>query len=190
MTFTTLVPPAAEPVSLADAKTYLRIGGDSEDALVASLVAAARARIEALTRLALVNRTIRVTLDRWTCGTVETRRVELPVRPVAELLEVRVADADGTPQIVTDRFTPEAGSSGKLAWTSGGFPWPRTRTGGIGIDYVAGFGPGPEAVPAGLAMAVKRLAAHGYHARDPGSLQEKLPDDVAGLLSPWRRIRL
>ena len=190
MTFTTLVPPAAEPVSLADAKAYLRVGHDGEDALVASLIAAARSRIEALTGLAMIERTLIVTLDRWTCGTVETRRVQLPMRPAGSLTAVRVYDAAGTPATVTDRFAVEAGHSGKLVWVAGGFPWPRQRTRGIEIEYVAGFGSGPEDVPAGLALAVNRLAAHGYQARDPGSLQDRLPEDVAGLLAPWRRVRL
>lgn len=190
MTFTTLVPPAAEPVSLADAKAYLRVGHDGEDELVVSLIAAARSRIEAQTGLAMIERSLRVTLDRWTCGTVETRRVQLPVRPVASLTAVRVFDKTGAPATVTERFAPEAGHSGKLVWAAGGFPWPRQRMRGIEIDYVAGFGSEPGDVPAGLALAVKRLAAHGYQARDPGSLQDRLPEDVAGLLSPWRRVRL
>jgi len=190
MTFTTLVPPAAEPVSLTDAKAYLRIGSETEDAAVASQIASARGRIEAVTGLALINRTLRVTLDRWTCGTVETRRVELPVRPAMSLTAVRVRDANGDAETVTDRFAVEAGNAGKLVWISGGFPWPRQRVGGIEIDYVAGFGPGAETVPESLALAVLRLTAHAYHARDPGRLDERLPEDVAGLLSPWRRIRL
>ncbi len=190
MTVSTLAPPAAEPVSVADAKAYLRIGNDAEDDLVAGLVAAARARIEAATGLALVHRTVRVKLDRWTCGTVETRRVELPVRPAASLVSVKVFDAAGEAQTVTDRFAVEAGHGGKLVWVAGGFPWPRQRVGGIEIDYVAGFGAEGADVPAGLALAVKRLAAHGYHARDAGLLQDRLPEDVAGLVSPWRRVRL
>jgi uncharacterized phiE125 gp8 family phage protein len=190
MTVTTLAPPAAEPVPLADAKAYLRIGHDGEDGMVAGLIASARARIEGLTGLAMINRTLRMTLDRWTSGTVETRRVALPMRPAGELVAVRVRDAAGVAETVTERFAIEPGQGGRLVWMSGGFPWPRQAAQGIEIEYVAGFGAGPGDVPDGLALAVKRLAAHAYHARDPGRLNERLPEDVAGLLSPWRRIRL
>jgi uncharacterized phiE125 gp8 family phage protein len=42
MHITTLVAPAAEPVGLAEAKEFLRIGYDAEDALVEGLIATAR----------------------------------------------------------------------------------------------------------------------------------------------------
>lgn len=38
----TLAGPAAEPLGLAEAKAYLRIGGDGEDGLVGALIKAAR----------------------------------------------------------------------------------------------------------------------------------------------------
>ena len=63
MTITTLVAPAAKPVGLAEAKEYLRIGYDGEDELVTGLIAGARSRIEAAAGLALIARTVRLTLD-------------------------------------------------------------------------------------------------------------------------------
>ena len=38
--------PAAEPISLADAKAHLRIDGSDEDALLTALIAAARMFVE------------------------------------------------------------------------------------------------------------------------------------------------
>ena len=42
----------------------------------------------------------------------------------------------------------------------------------------------------GTWLAVKRLVAHAYHKRDGETLNGPLPEDVAGLISPWRRVRL
>lgn len=42
----------------------------------------------------------------------------------------------------------------------------------------------------GLRLAVKRLVAHAYHARDAETIAGPLPADVAGLISPWRRVKL
>jgi uncharacterized phiE125 gp8 family phage protein len=190
MRVTTLVAPAGEPLGLAEAKEYLRIAYDGENSLVTALVAGARARIEELAGVAMISRTLRVTLDRWPSRTVETRVLRLPVGPAGTLVAVRVFDEAGEAQTVTGRFVLTPGRAGRLVWTSGAFPWPARRHAGIEIDYTAGFGEAPEDVAEGLRLAVKRLAAHGYHARDPGSTSGALPEDVAGLISPWRRVSL
>jgi uncharacterized phiE125 gp8 family phage protein len=190
MNITTLAAPAAMPLGLAEAKEYLRIGYDGEDDLVSSLIAGAAARVEQEAGLALIARTLRVTLDQWPRGAVELRTTRLPVRPAASLAAVRVKGADGTASTVTDRFALEAGRSARLVWVNGAFPWPGARAGGIEIDYVAGFGTEPDDVADELRLAVKRLVAFGYHARDAETIAGKLPEDVAGLLAPWRRVRL
>jgi uncharacterized phiE125 gp8 family phage protein len=190
MTLTTLVAPAAEPLGLAEAKAYLRIGYDGEDDLVAGLIAGARARVEQAAGLALIVRTLRLTLDRWSPGALERREVRLPVRPAGELVAVRVFDADDAAEDVTDRFMLEAGRAARLVWIGGGCPWPGRRRAGIEIDFTAGFGEAPEDVADDLRLAVKRLVSHAYLARDADTLAGPLPEDVAGLLSPWRRVRL
>lgn len=190
MNVTTLAPPAAEPVGLAEAKDYLRIGGDGEDALVGALIAGARERIEVLAGVAMISRTLRVTLNNWPRGTMERRTIELPVRPADELIAVRVFDAHGEAEDVTERFVLPLGRAARLVWVTGAFPWPRQRMNGIEVDYSAGFGEAADGVAEGLRLAVKRLAAHAYHARDPETLAGPLPADVAGLIAPWRRVRL
>lgn len=190
MIVTTLAGPAAEPVGLAEARDYLRIAATAEDGLVAHLIAAARSRIEEATGIAMITRSLRVTLDWWPRGTVDRRWLRLPARPAGALNAVRVFDRHGAAQVVTERFTLPAGRQAKLLWTDGAFPWPGQRLGGIEIDYDAGFGEAPEDVADSLRLAVKRLVAHAYAARDPETLAGALPVDVAGLIAPWRRVRL
>ncbi len=190
MHVTTLVPPAAEPLGLAEAKDYLRIAGEAQDTQVSAVLAAARARIEEATGLALIVRTLRVTLNHWPAGMLETRILRLPVRPAGELVAVRVYDKAGAAETVTDRFALEPGRPARLIWTGGRFPWPQRRAAGIEVDYTAGFGEAAEDVAGGLRLALKRLAAHAWLARDAGTLAGALPEDVAGLLAPWRRVRL
>ena len=190
MNVTTLVAPAAEPLGLAEAKEYLRIAYEGEDTLVGGLIGAARSRIEEWARVAMISRTLRVTLDRWPQRTVEMRTFHLPVRPAGDLIAVRVFDEEAGAEVVTERFTLAPGRAARLVWTSGAFPWPRARANGVEIDYVAGFGDAPQDVAEGLRLAVKRLIAHAYHSRDAGTINGPLPEDVAGLVSPWRRVSL
>lgn len=190
MNITTLAPPAVEPVTVAEAKAHLRIGFAGEDDLVAGLIAGARARIESASGIAMIRRTLKLQLDSWPRGTVETRVFRLPVRPAVVLGSVMLSDAAGDPVEVTDRFELEAGRSARLIWANGLFPWPRRRTASIEIVYDAGFGEEPEDVADDLRLAVLRLVAHAYQTRDPETLAHPLPADVMGLLSPWRRVRL
>jgi uncharacterized phiE125 gp8 family phage protein len=190
MNVTTLAGPATEPLGLAEAKDYLRIAYGGEDALVTGLIAAARSRIEELARVAMISRTLRVTKDRWPQRTMETRVFRLPVRPAGALVAVRVFDAEAVPETVTDRFTLSPGRAARLVWTNGRFPWPGARANGIEIEYAAGFGEAADDVAEGLRLAVKRLVAHAYHSRDASTIGGPLPEDVAGLISPWRRVTL
>jgi hypothetical protein len=57
--------PAAEPVSLAEAKAFLRVAHADEDVLISDLVQSAREPVEAVPGLALITQSWRVPLDAW-----------------------------------------------------------------------------------------------------------------------------
>ncbi len=63
-----LAGPASEPVTLADAKTFLRVDHDADDVLIGSLIAAARRLVETATRRALITQTWRLVRDAWPAG--------------------------------------------------------------------------------------------------------------------------
>ena len=73
--------PAAEPVTLAEAKAHARIDGEAEDGLVGSLIAAARAEVENRTGRALVTQKWRIVKDQVPASGV-MRLAPAPVRSV------------------------------------------------------------------------------------------------------------
>ncbi len=83
-----LAGPAEEPVSLGEAKAFLRLDGDAEDGLVTTLIAAARLHLEGTTGRALVSQSWRVVLDAWP----DSRVVALPVAPLVSLSAITAFD--------------------------------------------------------------------------------------------------
>ncbi len=187
MKATVLTPPDGEPVSLSAVKDYLRIGHEGEDALVASLIGSARARLEAELGIALVTRTLLVTLDKWPSALMK-RGVRLEPGPVRELVSVDSVGGDGAREDVTSRFVL---SGGRLCLR----PWsflPAIEAGGhIEVSFVTGYGLAGS-LPADLVLAVKMLAAQGYLLRDGGadSAEDALPTEINDLLAPYKGVRL
>jgi uncharacterized phiE125 gp8 family phage protein len=69
-----LTAPAAEPLSLAEAKAFLRVEHDDDDGVIAALIAGARLYVEGQTRRALLTQTWRLVLDAWpTSGRIGVR---------------------------------------------------------------------------------------------------------------------
>lgn len=146
-----LTPPALEPVSLADAKHFLRVEHDDDDDVIAALIAAARVHVEAQARRALIDRTWRLVRDVWPAS----GRLPVLPAPLREVTAIRVFDADGMPQLldVGDFAIDTASAPAVLAFARGASPAPGKLAAGIEIDIIAGYGDEPDALPAPLRQA-------------------------------------
>jgi uncharacterized phiE125 gp8 family phage protein len=183
--------PAAEPVTVQEAKAHLRIDGTAEDVLIASLILTSRLHVEAALDLALINQSWTLRLDRWPNG----QEVEIPMAPLQAVTAVRVKDANGSAMLVpaTSYLVDMASKPPRIVWNGAGRPDPGVPACGIEIDFLAGFGASPTSVPAPLKHAVLLLVAHWYEHRDSveiGAASARIPDVVSDLIQPFRKIRL
>ena len=183
--------PALEPLELADAKAHLRVDAGDEDGLISSLITTARLQVEAALDLALITQQWRWSADCWPPGSV----VELALRPVQSVEEIRVFDAAGSGTIVdaATYVVDTASNLTRIAAKSGSWPLPGARLGGIEIDFTVGYGAAASDVPADIIQALHLLIAFGYEHRDPahaGDFVRRFPEAVSDLLRPYRAVRL
>lgn len=184
-----LVPPASEPLSLADAKAFLRVAHDDDDAVITALIAAARGHVEALTRRALLTQTWRVTRDAWPRNGI----IALRIGPLQSVVAARVVDPDGTAHAVdVENFVVDTGGNA-IAAPSWALPMPGRRRAGIELDVLCGFGAAAGDVPDDLIQALLRLVAHWYDNRGIiaiGGTTAVLPAGVHELIAPHRMLAL
>lgn len=188
MNLTLLSGPAVEPLDLDDVKAHLRLDGDDEDALLASLITTSRVHVEVALGLALITQSWRRTDDCWPRSGV----VGLMTRPVQSVDRIAVRGSDGTQTLVAASDYTVDLVSGRLAPVSG-WPQPDVRLGGIEIDFTAGYGAAATDVPESIRQALRLLVAHWYEVRSPvniGTMATRVPDTVSELLRPYRAVRL
>jgi uncharacterized phiE125 gp8 family phage protein len=189
MTSYLLAGPAEEPLSLAEAKAFLRVDDTAEDGLIATLIAAARLHVEGSTARATIAQAWRVVLDEWPLD----GEVRLPVGPVLSLTSITVLDDDGEPhELDSDQFTVGGGDMLFVPAEVDGMPALRQRL-GIEIDYVAGFGTEPADVPSDLRQAMLALVAYWHANRDAVIVAGSgavVPAGFDRLISNYRRVRL
>lgn len=188
MTSYLLAGPVEEPVSLAEAKAFLKVDDDAEDGLIATLIGAARLHVEGVTGKALLAQSWRVVLDDWP----ENRVVKLPVSPLIAVTEISATDGNGAShEIALGQFGSEPDRL-IVPRVVVGMPALQERQ-GIEIDYVAGFGTEPEEVPADLRQALLGLVAHWHEHRDAvivAGAGSVVPLGFDRLLAAHKRVRL
>lgn len=184
MTSYLLAGPATEPLTLAEAKLWLKLDGDDEDALVGALIASARLHVESVTGRALIAQSWRLLLDEWP----ENFVVRLPVSPVLSLTAIAVHDTDsGSTALDLDGI--DVGRSELLLPADHARP-PMREYQGIAIDYVAGYGADADEVPEALKQALLLLIAFWFEYRDSVVVGSVAPAGFEALVAPYRVVRL
>lgn len=163
MTLKKLAEPAELAVSLADAKTNLRIEQDDTtlDALLAIWIAGIVAEAEQTSGSAFINRPMRVTLARF--GDV----IRLAA-PTFSVESVKFFDPDGEEQILDSQvyYVNKETQPGYLV-PARGRNWPTTACGPnvVTVNFTAGHGPTSASTPACVKLYVLARLAQQW---DPG----------------------
>ena len=178
--------PLSEPLSLAEAKAWLRVEHDDDDEVIAALIAGARVHVEAQTRRALITQQWRIVRDSWP----DSGRIAVLPAPLRALTAARVYRIDGTAHALDEEaiVVDAASEPGVLAFVPGTLPEPGRVAAGIELDVETGYGDEPEDVPEPLRQAIRMLVAHWYENRGLTGEGQLLPQSVAALLAPYRML--
>ena len=182
-----VTPPLQEPVSLAEAKAWLRLDTSDEDDLIAALITSARLVVETTTRRALIAQGWRLILDGW-----PPDALRLPLAPFIALGGIVVTAADGSVQTVQPaQYSLDASPEAARLALACGLAAPRSIA-GIAIDFTVGYGDTPASVPQALRHAILALVAAWHANRGEATTVQhaRLPDTAEALIAPWRRLRL
>jgi uncharacterized phiE125 gp8 family phage protein len=164
---TILADGVVEPVSLTDAKNWMRIDYTSDDTLIQSLINGSRIHIEKLTGVAFVNKLLK-TYIQLTGFEPSVWMVDLPYGPVICIDSVRIKTGINSWETLTKNEDYEV-IAGKL--------WLYTQ-GNYEIQYQSGY----SSVPEDIANDIMALVAWQYENRgkkmnaDPQALISQYPN--------------
>ena len=152
----TLVAPVAEPVSLSEARAWLRIGTDGDDTVLSAMIAAARSRFEAETGRALMARTVRERFAPLPRAGRDGSVMLVPALwPVTGLVSAQVVGSSGVLTAAPEGFVSLAGRQLRLAHA----------VDGLVLTYTAGAA-SANAVVLADRVAVLEILASLYARRD------------------------
>jgi len=183
--------PAAEPIGLAEAKAHLRVDTSDEDTLISSLSVAARMLIERTLGLALITQGWSHYIDAWPHGCC----IALPLSPVQTVSAVTLHDPDGGTNVLDpgDYTVDVLSDPARIVLTSAVPSLGLRPFNGFEVAFVAGFGDAGASVPQPIRQALLLMVAHWFERREPVELgpgPQGVPAIAAGLLQPYRRVRL
>lgn len=176
-------PPAAEPLDLEDARTFLRVDGSGEDDLISNLITLARQDFEALTGRALINQTWTWALDAWPrkaadsgdwSGTrdgpismFDAPSLTIPKAPLSSITSITTYDTAGTGTLwaASNYQVDTISVPGRVAPANTVWPTATRALNAIVVVFVAGYGASASAVPIDIRHALKAHIARAYERR-------------------------
>ena len=198
--------PTQEPVTLVEAKAHLRVDFADDDALITSLIAAARQAAETLTGRQLTTARWKQVLDCFPGGALMGFGVDRPFSlpghailiakaPLQSVVSIEYLDMGGVLQtLAAPTYTVDAACEPARITPVFGQVWPVSlpQIGAVSVTFDAGYG-GPSLVPDGIKAWIKirvgSLYAHREEVAVTGRGQGIVPlPFIDGLLDPFRVI--
>ncbi|MCI5049588.1 MAG: head-tail connector protein [Rickettsiales bacterium] len=147
--------PSVEPLSVSEAKLFLRIDTSDDDSLIGDFITAARELAEAMTGRSLITQSWRVTYEN-----AAPNPMPLPQGPILSITSVKTIDESASETTISsDDYELNASKTELLSDT--GLCAHR-----IEVTYQAGYGPSASDVPADIRQAMLMHIAHIYGHRD------------------------
>jgi len=182
MTIVLTSPPAIEPVTLEEAKAHLKVDTADDDALIAALIAAARARAELIISRAFITQQWMLSLDCWPQDGV----IAIPFPPLQSVASVTAyARDDGATVLDPETYQVDTASApARLALKPGASPPVNLRRiNAIEVAFTAGYGDAADDVPALIREAILEIVADLYVHRGDS---DETPLAAMALLAPCR----
>lgn len=186
-------PPSLEPVTLDEAKAFMRVDLNSEDSLIDSLIIAARHLVEQHTRRALIQQTLELTFD----NQPEQDFVELP-RPNLISLELITyyGDDDVAQDFPVSNVIADGTKTPAVIRLKRSSIWPVSLRpqASLVFKYKAGYGTAASSVPATIKTAIKTIVAAWFEQR--GQMEQmsesqfgdlsRIPPMALPMLAPYK----
>lgn len=172
-----VTPPSGEPVTLAEAKLYLRVDSSDEDALIGDLIPAARVAAENWMKRSLMTQSWKLTFD---YGIPDC--VGLAMGPVNAITSVALVSRDTTTQTLDNGSYWLNAARTELMLDS------MVMAFRVEIVYATGYGDA-AAVPRPIKQGMLAHIAAMYERRGEDGIMA-LPEQAAALYMPFREVRL
>jgi uncharacterized phiE125 gp8 family phage protein len=190
-----ITPPASEPITLAEAKAHCRVAESADDALLTSLMTAARLVAEVTLGRALITQTMRYLAD----AAPEGEALELPRPPLQSIAHIKsYDDADLASVFSSSNYLIDTSSHPGRIVLRAGACWPgiSRAANGFEVQYVAGYGDAaavPAPIKAGMLAHIAQLYTHRGDALlregQPDASSIALPQAAQALYAPYRLLR-
>ncbi len=182
--------PVIEPVSLSEAKSWLREDASDEDQLIQALIVSARMTLEAYTRRFFITQSWRLVYDAWPRSVAAQSFLLIPFAPFLSIVAMRVYGVDGVgADIAASNYHAPASDEGARVSFLAAPPPPSRKVDGIEVDFTVGYGALANETPEPLRRAIMLLVAHWREKRGDDA-NDALPNAVMQLAAPFRRRRL
>jgi uncharacterized phiE125 gp8 family phage protein len=167
-----LIAPASEPITLSDAKNYLRVETSEDDSLIADCIVSARQIAEHTLRRSLITQDWRLSTD---AGVL--RSLALPMGPVQSVLAAHALNREGVATSISASSYTLNAAADRLMFDGMPYYWR------VEIDYRAGYGVSGSSIPAAIRQGMLNHLAMLYDGR---GVDAGMPESTATLYHPYR----